>query len=132
MDWGSVWSTFNAIYRREEIEGVDFPVRYNTDGEEIGHYSQSQVRSAFIYDGDWLKWREVSVRYSMPQSLSSALKAERGSIYASGRNLFIWSANDMIDPELNGLSGSGLALGGESSITASAPRRFRFGVELVF
>lgn len=132
MDWGSVWSTFNAIYRRQEIEGVPFPVRYDTDGAEIGEYSQSQVRSAFIYDGDWLKWREVSIRYSMPEAWANVVKAERGSLYASGRNLWIWSANDMIDPELNGLSGSGLALGGESSITASSPRRFRFGVEFVF
>lgn len=132
MDWGSVWSTFNGIYRREDIENVDFPVRYNTGGEELGHFSQSQARSAFIYDGDWIKWRELSVRYSMPESWANALNADRGSLYASGRNLWIGSTTDMVDPELNGLSGSGLALGGESSITASAPRRFRFGVELVF
>lgn len=132
MDWGSVWSTFNGIYRREEIEGVDFPVRYDTAGEEIGRFSQSAARSGFIYDGDWFKWREVSVRYEMPDAMATALRADRGTLYASGRNLLIWSANDLIDPELNGLSGGGLALGGESSITASSPRRFRFGVELVF
>jgi hypothetical protein len=132
MDWGSVWSTFNAIYRREEVEGVQFPVRYDEAGDSIGKFSQSAARSAFIYDGDWLKWRELTVRWSMPESLANGLRAERGSIYASGRNLWIWSANDLIDAELNGLSGDGLALGGESSITASAPKRWRFGVELVF
>jgi outer membrane receptor protein involved in Fe transport len=132
MDWGSVWSTFNNIYRREEIEGVGFPVRYSEAGDSIGRFSQSAARSAFIYDGDWLKLREVSVRWSMPDRLAAALRAERGSIYGSGRNLWIRSDNDLIDPELNGLSGDGLALGGESSITASSPRRWRFGVELVF
>ena len=109
-----------------------FPVRYGTDGSEIRNYSQSQARSAFVYDGDWLKWRELSVRYTMPESWANALRADRGTLYASGRNLWIWSDNAMIDPELNGLSGGGLALGSESSITASAPQRFRFGVELVF
>lgn len=132
MDYGSVWSTFNGIYRREEIEGVTFPVRYGLDGSEIGRYGQSSARSAFIYDGDWVKWRELTVRYELPENLAAVLRSERGSIYASGRNLWIWSANDLIDPELNGLSGDGLALGGESSITASAPRRFRFGLELSF
>lgn len=132
MDWGSVWSTFNGIYRREEVEGVSFPLRYNTAGEEVGRFSQSAARSAFIYDGDWFKWRELSVRYQLPDAMAAALRADRGTLYASGRNLWIWSANDLIDPELNGLSGDGLALGGESSITASSPRRFRFGVELVF
>ncbi|UCC27118.1 MAG: SusC/RagA family TonB-linked outer membrane protein [Gemmatimonadales bacterium] len=132
MDFGSVWATFNGIYRREEVEGVPFPIRYDAAGNEIGTYSQSAARSGFIYDGDWFKWREVSVRYTLPESLPARVGAARGSVYASGRNLWIWSRNDMIDPELNGLSGAGLALGGESSITASAPKRWRFGVELVF
>jgi TonB-linked SusC/RagA family outer membrane protein len=132
FDWGSVWSTFNAIYRRSEIEGVPFPIRHSTSGEELGEYSQSQARSAFLYDGDWFKWRELSIRYTMPDSWAGVVGAERGSLYASGRNLKIWSKNKMIDPELNGLSGGGVALGSESSITASAPRRFRFGVEFVF
>lgn len=132
FDWGSVWSTFNGIYRREEIESVTFPVRYRADGTEVGKFSQSAARSAFVYDGDWFKVREVSVRYEVPERFATSVRADRATLYASGRNLWIWSANDLIDPELNGLSGGGLALGGESSITASVPRRFRFGVELVF
>ena len=132
MDFGSVWSTFNGIYRREEVEGVPFPVRYSTDGEELGRYGQSSARSAFIYDGDWFKWRELTVRYELPQGIANSLQSERGSIYASGRNLWTWSANPLVDPELNGLSGDGLALGSESSVTASPPRRFRFGIQLSF
>jgi TonB-linked SusC/RagA family outer membrane protein len=141
MDFGSVWSTFNGIYRRETVRcgddpgsdcGYLFPVRYDLDGNEIGRYSQSAARSAFIYDGDWFKWREVSVRYSLPDRFANAVFANRGAIYASGRNLWIWSRNQLIDPELNGLSGDGLALGSESSITASPPRQYRFGIELVF
>ena len=132
MDFGSVWSTFNGIYRREEIEGVPYPVRYTETGTEIGPYSESSARSAFIYDGDWFKWRELSVRWQMPESLAGALRSERGSIYGSVRNLWIWSRNPLVDPELSGLSGGGLELGGESSVTASPPRRIRFGIELVF
>ena len=132
MDYGSVWSTFNAIYRREEIENVPFPVRYDLAGTEIGQYSQSAARSAFIYDGDWFKWREISLQYQMPQVLVDAMRVERGQLYGSVRNLWIWSRTAMVDPELNGLSGSGLVLGSESSVTASSPRRFRFGVQVVF
>jgi TonB-linked SusC/RagA family outer membrane protein len=132
FDWGSVWSTFNGIYRREEIENVDFPRRYDLDGNEIGRYSQSQARSAFVYKGDWFKWREVTLSYTMPESWATALRSDRGRIYGSIRNIMIWSDNALIDAELNGLSGDGIALGSESSITASAPRRFRFGLEFVF
>ena len=151
MDWGSVWASFNGIYRRQELAaeeaGFDdgdafcaqsptpeecFPVRYDTEGTAIGAYSQSQARSAFIYDGDWFKWREVSVQFQMPPAMTDALRLDRGMLYGSVRNLWIWSRNPLIDPELNGLSGGGLALGSESSVTASVPRRFRFGLELVF
>jgi hypothetical protein len=131
-DWGSMWATYNGIYRRQEIEGVPFPIRHDADGNEVGPYGLYQAVSAFIYDGDWFKWREFTVRYSMPTEWAARIGANRGSIYASARNLWIWSRNAMVDPELNGMSGDGLVLGSESSTTASPPRRFRFGVEFVF
>jgi hypothetical protein len=68
----------------------------------------------------------------MPDEWAGRVGAHRGSLYASIRNIWIWSRTDMVDPELNGISGGGLALGSESSTTASPPRKFRFGVEFVF
>ena len=144
FDWGSVWATFNGVYRRELVrcgtgdgpaEGCayTFPVQYNTDGTERGKYSQSNARSAFVYDGDYLKLREVSVRYALPESIAGRINANRATVYAAGRNLWIWSRNALVDGELNGLTfGGGLALGSESSITLSPNRTFRFGVEVVF
>ena len=140
FDWGSIWATFNGIFRRELIQCGEtpdpnceflFPVQYNLDGTERGRYSQSAARSAFVYDGDWFKLRELAVRYVLPESLSSGLNVSRATLYATGRNLWIWSKNDLIDPELNGLGG-GIGLGSESSITLSPNRTFRFGVEVVF
>ena len=131
-DWGSMWATYNGIYRREEIEGEEFPIRHDLDGNEVRPYGPYQAISAFIYDADWFKWRELSVRYSMPQEWAARMNAERGSIYGSLRNIWIWSRTEMVDPELNGISGGGLALGGENSTTASAPRKYRLGVEFVF
>ncbi len=131
-DWGSMWATYNGIYRREEIEGVPFPIRYSLSGEEVGPYGPYQAISAFIYDGDWFKWRELSVRYELPNDLAARVGANRGSVYGSIRNIWIWSRNKLIDPELNGLSGGGLVLGGENSTTASVPRKYRLGVEFVF
>ncbi|MYB05403.1 MAG: TonB-dependent receptor [Gemmatimonadetes bacterium] len=144
FDWGSVWATFNGIYRRELIrcgthegasEGCDyaFPVQYRTDGTARGRYSQSAARSAFLYDGDYFKIREVAVRYALPETIAGALNASRATVYATGRNLWIWSRNLLIDGELSGVSnGGGLELGSESSITLSPNRIFRLGVEVVF
>lgn len=143
FDWGSVWATFNGIYRRELIrcgpeEGAEegcehaFPIQYREDGTPRGKYSQSAARSAFIYDGDYFKLREVSVRYVLPESIVARANISRATLYGTGRNLWIWSQNQLIDPELNGLSGGGLALGSESSITLPPNRTFKMGVEVVF
>jgi len=144
FDWGSVWATFNGIYRRELVrcgtaEGANqgcayaFPVQYRTDGTVRGRYSQSAARSAFLYDGDYFKIREVAVRYALPESVASVVNANRATVYATGRNLWIWSRNMMIDGELSGTSnGGGLELGSESSITLSPNRIFKLGVEVVF
>jgi len=134
FDWGSVWATFNGIYRRDEIEGVAFPIQYNLDGTERGEYGQSASRSAFLYNGNWFKLREITARYELPEELAGSLKASRASVFGSVRNLKIWSTNPLVDPELSGVANTagGIEIGGESSITASPPRTFRFGIEFVF
>ena len=141
FDFGSIWATFNGIFRRELIrcgESPDpnceflYPVQYNLDGTERGRYSQNAARTAFLYDGDWFKIREVAVRYALPEAVYNSLNVSRAEVYVTGRNLWIWSRNELIDPELNGLSGGGLRLGSESSVTLSPNRTFRFGVQVVF
>ena len=143
FDWGSVWATFNGIYRRELVrcgtgDGASdgcayaFPTQYGTDGIARGKYSQSGARDAFLYDGDYFKLREVSVRYILPGDWTGRLNAARATLYVNGRNLWIWSRNRMIDGELSGITFGGLELGGESSITLSPNRSFRVGVEIVF
>ena len=147
MDWGSVWASFNQIFRREELEcggtleGCDarFPIRHdlagnpvlNSNGDPV-RFSQSQARSEYIYDGDYFKLREISARYQLPANFAGRLGMERATIVGSVRNVAIFSKNDLIDPELNGLSGGGLSLGGESSVTLSPPRQFRLGVDFSF
>lgn len=133
MDFGSVWATFNGIFRREIVEeGYEFPRRFNTAGTEIGTYSQSAARSAFIYDGDWWKLREISARYSLPGRVLDSFGVQSGALFASVRNVYVSSDSPLVDPELAGLVGGGLNLGSETSITVSPPRSFRFGLEFVF
>ena len=155
FDWGSVWAHFNNILRRQKIRcgiywtnpvtddrppderdqpcAYAFPLQYNLDGTVRGLYSQSAARSAFLYDGDYFKLREVSVRYILPESFATRVGAGRATLYVSGRNLWIWSLNRLIDGELNGVSfGGGLHLGSESSVTLPPNRMYRLGVEVVF
>jgi len=134
FDWGSAWAQYNGIYRREEIEpGYVWPIQYDLDGNELGQYWYSDAMSDLLMDGDWLKLRQISARWNVPQDIAAKFGFDRAVIYGSIRNVHIWSKNPMIDPELNGVRGGGnLALGGESSVTLSPPRQFRFGVEVGF
>ncbi len=121
------------IYRRELVEeGYTFPRRYNLAGAEIGPYGQSAARSAFIYDGDWWKLREITARYALPASVTQALRVNSGSVFGAVRNVYVSSKSPLVDPELAGLVGGGLDLGSETSVTISPPRSFRIGFEFVF
>jgi TonB-dependent starch-binding outer membrane protein SusC len=133
-DWGSMWAIYNDISRRELVDpSYTYPIRHRADGTEIGPYSPYAAISEFMMKGDYLKLREIGTRYRVPEVWARRLGSDRASLYASVRNVGIWSANDLVDPELNGLiSGEDLMLGGENSITLSPPRMFRFGVELSF
>ena len=134
FDFGSIWATFNNIFRRELVEeDYTFPIRFNTDGDSLGTWSQNRARSAFLLKGDWFKLRNISARWSLPSSVYQFLGVDRATLYGSVHNVKIWSATPLIDPELNGLSAGGnLQLGGRSSVTLSPPRQFRFGLEAVF
>lgn len=70
----------------------------------------------------------------MPAEWTAGLGLTRAVIYGSIRNvaIFTHSSNRLVDPELAGIGGDGLQLGGITSITVSPPRQFRFGLELGF
>lgn len=130
-DWGSRWAVFNNIARRELVDDeFEFPRFLTSDGDAVLY---GGAINAYLVEGDYLKLREISARYAVPSTYVSGFGADRASVWVSVRNVAIWSANPMIDPELNGLQGGGnLSLGGESSITLSPPRQFRLGVEVTF
>ncbi len=128
FDYGGWWSWFN------NIERTDFPARFNTDGEEIGEFNPNTSRFSLMEPGDFFKLREVSIRYELPEAFKSSFGLINASVFATGRNLYIWSKTDLLDPEMSGVNSGGqnIQLGGAQSITLPAPRQFRLGVTLTF
>jgi hypothetical protein len=67
----------------------------------------------------------------VPSSLLEGTGIDRGSIYVTGRNLWEFTRQQLVDPELAGITDTGnVALGGSQSITLSAPRQLQIGVEM--
>ncbi|MGI9174912.1 MAG: SusC/RagA family TonB-linked outer membrane protein [Rhodothermales bacterium] len=134
LDYGSVWSAFNGIPRTEA------PTRYDLEGNEDGTFGFTSSRGAgsfLLKDGDFLKLREVSVRYRLPRPYAERFNLQTASVFVTGRNLLTFTrdlGNALLDPELSGFNDSDglLELGGEQSITLPAPRQFRLGLEVQF
>lgn len=90
-----------------------------------------------IEDGDFLRWRELSLTYNAPARWAQRLGARRLSVSAGVRNLMLWTKYSGADPEVNLLGRS--TAGGLDNIALGIdafgmplPRRFSFTVRLGF
>ena len=134
LDWSSHWATFNGLER------TVFPARYDTDGNEDGTFSSTAAGRFLLKDGDYLKLREITLSYALPRTLTSQLQLQNASVFLTARNLVTFSRQDLVDPELSGVSSNsdpdenvnGLELGGEQSSTLSVPHQFRLGIQIQF
>ncbi|MEP6493156.1 MAG: SusC/RagA family TonB-linked outer membrane protein [bacterium] len=76
---------------------ADWENWYTTDGG-----SASAAQAQFVEDGSFVKWREVSLFYTIDQSwLQSRFGLSSAIIRVAGRNLHTWTKYKGLDPETN-------------------------------
>ena len=81
----------------------------------------------FAYRGDYLAIREISLSYSLPESVAKMLKMQRAEVSITGQNLgYITSAKNVGSPEANPKDNGAVGQG------YSLPRTILFGVNLTF
>ena len=81
----------------------------------------------FAYRGDYLAIREISLSYSLPQSVAKMLKMQRAEVSITGQNLgYITGAKNVGSPEANPKDNGAVGQG------YSLPRTILFGVNLTF
>ncbi|HET6342466.1 MAG TPA: SusC/RagA family TonB-linked outer membrane protein [Gemmatimonadota bacterium] len=81
------------------VNDPDFPQR---ELDDLFFFANAEEPTPFVDGGDFVKLREVSVNYTLPQTWAAAMRAERASVTFSGRNLQTWTDYNGIDPEVNG------------------------------
>ena len=104
-----------------------------------------ELRALSPYDGlneifaaDYIRWRELSVTYSLPGRLAERLGARSMAITAAGRNLALWTKFPGADPDINvvGVARDGSVdnnfLSGTAGWGVPLPRRLSFAVRVVF
>lgn len=73
-------------------------------------YGFTGAASEYIYDASWLRLREASLSYSLPQKILEGTFITSGSLTLSGRNLFLLTDYPGVDPETN-LTGDSNGMG---------------------
>jgi TonB-linked SusC/RagA family outer membrane protein len=54
-----------------------------------------------VSDGDFLRFRELNLTYTAPRGIASRVGARNLSVTVTGRNLFLWTKYQGVDPEVS-------------------------------
>ncbi|MFK7949587.1 MAG: SusC/RagA family TonB-linked outer membrane protein [Saprospiraceae bacterium] len=71
----------------------------------------SRISDRFIENGSFLRIRNITLSYNLPQSIVEKVKIQGLSLFASGQNLWILSDYSGYDPEVNRDGGSAISQG---------------------
>ncbi|MFB6248488.1 MAG: SusC/RagA family TonB-linked outer membrane protein [Salinibacter sp.] len=131
LDWGSNWAFFNGLERAPR------PTKYDLNGDPVENFTgstnfpPSEAGVALLQDGDYLKIREVTLSYNVPRELLEGLSLNSASLSLTGRNIWAFTRQELVDPELAGITDTeGVALGGSQSVTLSPPRQVQLSLEV--
>ena len=91
------WTTPGQIARNPK------PVANNVSA------SSSSLSTRWLYDGSYLRVKNLTLSYSLPRAVTSKLKMQNLRVYASAVNLYTFHKVDFWDPE-RGVEGSGAGI----------------------
>ncbi|MDR9418608.1 SusC/RagA family TonB-linked outer membrane protein [Gracilimonas sp.] len=84
-----------------------------------------EANTGYMMDASYLRWKNLTIGYSLPVDLTSSLGLRMIRIYASGENLMEWSeVSDIVDPEAITNNGLGYSY--------PFQRRYSLGINIQF
>lgn len=124
---GNMQGTYNTVDLVKQTWSEDnpngkYPIYAWADQLGKRNYARSNT-SMFVYSGDYLAFRDISLTYNLPKALISKIKLEKAAFTVTGQNLgYITAAKNMASPEYGANSMGGYAL----------PRTVIFGLNIGF
>jgi TonB-dependent SusC/RagA subfamily outer membrane receptor len=91
----------------------------------------TSITGAYLEDGTYLKLRELSLTWQVPQSLYASLGLAALSLELAGRNLYTWTDYTGYDPETN-MFGTSTVARGTDFATYPIARTFSIGLRAAF
>ncbi|MBD3293819.1 MAG: SusC/RagA family TonB-linked outer membrane protein, partial [Armatimonadia bacterium] len=103
--WGNNQANTMLDYWKEpgDVTRNPIPIAGNTT-QSNGYYS-----SRWMFDGSFLRLKNITLSYTLPTSLVSRLNLEQLRIYGSAVNAYTWHDVDFWDPE-RGVTGQGFGI----------------------
>lgn len=77
------------------------PTNTNTDVPIVAQRSRGLVTSRFVYDASYVRFKNLSFGYTLPQNFTSKIGIEKIRFYVSGQNLLTFTKYPGSDPEVN-------------------------------
>lgn len=94
--------------------------------DQLGTGNLNRTSTLFAYKGDYLAFREISLSYSLPQTIAKKLYMQAMNVSVTGQNLGYLTAAPVANPERS--YGAGIAFGTGYGL----PRTLLFGVNVTF
>jgi TonB-linked SusC/RagA family outer membrane protein len=87
---------------------------------KVADAQNAQASDWWLFDGNWMKLRNLQLGYNVPSNIVSRLAIQRARVYFSGENLFMLTSFPGLDPELG------------ASITYPTMKQFALGLNITF
>ena len=106
------------------------PTNASTQVNSVFGYIKYDVNSRFIEDGSYLRLKNITLGYTLPESFTRRFHVSKLRLYATAQNLFCLTSYSGYDPEVNTLA-SPLTPGFDWGAYPKS-QTYTFGVELQF
>ena len=104
--WTDFFPSFQGGKSKEALYNSWLPNRTNTNvpiAENISNFSNNNApNSYFMEDGSYIRMKNLTLGYTLPESITSRVKIDRLRIYAQATNLFTITKYTGLDPEIGG------------------------------
>ncbi len=110
----------SLLDRWQETGDITRNGKFTSDGQSW------QRHSKYLYDGDFIRLRNLTFGYNIPSSVMNSIGMKTARVFVRGNNLATWVKDDnlLFDPEQD--------LGGETGMETPPTKSFLFGVNLTF
>ena len=110
---------------------VDNPSNTMPRAEPSDPNNNRRISTRYIEDGSFIRLKNITIGYTLPQSVLRRFRLNTLRIYASSQNVFTWTDYSGYDPEIGSFNQNPLISGVDNG-RYPISRSFTFGLNMNF